>query len=557
MTCPTGGVMLSANGAAIDGGSYTLNNAGYTRDIAPTLTGGTYPLVAKYAGDNSYAASTSATDTLTITPAATPLNFFSASNPLVDQTFYVQVQGSPNIVGGAAPTGTISIYDGTSVVSGPTAVNGYGGGTVGSPGFYTQMPVTLATGGDHSLTAKYSGDASYAAATSTAQIVHPLYATTSTMTVSSTDINYPQSITINATISTGQKTPVITGQINFSASNVSAPITAGPTTQSTDASGNVILHATATTTPQLSEWIYAYFPGDANYAYSSANGIYVNVNIPDFTLGPTDGVSVVPVAGQAGSAQITVTPASLTPSTVALAEWNGYGPNVIFGYTLAVSPAQVSLNGSAATATITLTPAVTIPANIVHNQARKAAFLGFGRGDWWMMSSALALGALLALFLRQTRERFRWAFGLGALCLLCLAIGCGGGAGGGDGGTVKPPGPTTITITTSNAKVAQGTPFTITATITASNALSGTVTFYDVGTAVGGGPVVNGQAQTGAGYINNIGIHQVTATYSGDAHNLTSTSSALTQVLTGTIAIPIQGSTGGNAHYIQATVGVQ
>src|SRR5438309_1327902 len=126
MTCPTGGVMLSANGAAIDGGSYTLNNAGYTRDIAPTLTGGTYPLVAIYAGDNSYAASTSASDTLTITPAAPPLNFFLASNPLVGQTFYVQVQGSPNIVGGAAPTGTISIYDGTSVVSGPTAVNGYG-----------------------------------------------------------------------------------------------------------------------------------------------------------------------------------------------------------------------------------------------------------------------------------------------------------------------------------------------------------------------------------------------------------------------------------------------
>ncbi|PYT99693.1 MAG: hypothetical protein DMG34_20265, partial [Acidobacteria bacterium] len=343
---------------------------------------------------------------------------------------------------------------------------------------------------------------------------------------------------------------------------------AGPTTQSTDASGNVILHATATTTPQLSEWIYAFFPGDANYAYSSANGIYVNVNIPDFTLGPADGVSVVPVAGQAGSAQITVTPASLTPSTVALAEWDGYGPNVVFGYTLAVSPAQVSLNGSAATATITLTPAVTIPANIVHIQARKVAFLGFGRGDWWMMSSALSLGALLALFLRQTRQHFRWAFGLGAICLLCLALGCGGGgggagggggggAGGGGGGGATSPGPTTITLTTSNAKVVQGTPFTITATITASNALSGTVTFYDFGTSVSGVPVVNGQAQTGAGYINNIGIHQITATYSGDTHNLISTSSVLTQVLTGTIAIPIQGSTGGNAHYIQATVGVQ
>ena len=62
-TCPTGNVGLSANGTAIDGGTFMLNSDGYTRDIAPTLTGGTYPLVAKYSGDSSYNASTSATDT--------------------------------------------------------------------------------------------------------------------------------------------------------------------------------------------------------------------------------------------------------------------------------------------------------------------------------------------------------------------------------------------------------------------------------------------------------------------------------------------------------------
>ena len=90
---------LSANSSAIDRGNFTLNNEGYTRDIAPALTGGTYPLVAKYAGDSSYTASTSATDALTITPAATALSFFANTNPLVGQPFFVQVQGNPNIVG--------------------------------------------------------------------------------------------------------------------------------------------------------------------------------------------------------------------------------------------------------------------------------------------------------------------------------------------------------------------------------------------------------------------------------------------------------------------------
>src|SRR5262249_3254897 len=56
--CPTGTATLAANGSPVDGGTYALNSMGYTRDLVPTLTGGTYSLVAKYSGDNSYTAST-------------------------------------------------------------------------------------------------------------------------------------------------------------------------------------------------------------------------------------------------------------------------------------------------------------------------------------------------------------------------------------------------------------------------------------------------------------------------------------------------------------------
>jgi hypothetical protein len=57
--------------------------------------------------------------------------------------------------------------------------------------------------------------------------------------------------------------------------------------------------------------------------------------------------------------------------------------------------------------------------------------------------------------------------------------------------------------------------------------------------------------------INNPGVYQITATYSGDAANLTSTSAPLIQVLTGTFPIVIQGTTGGDAHHLQASLGVQ
>jgi len=144
LTCPTGMVTLRANGSPVDGGTFALNNAGYTRDIAPTLGGGTYALVAAYSGDSSYGLSTSATDSITITAAPTsqqsrPLsgtvtfaqngvNFPAAAVPVVNGQASVSVpnDGLPQIVSFTAaysgdtnnlpaqtPAGVIEVFQGT------------------------------------------------------------------------------------------------------------------------------------------------------------------------------------------------------------------------------------------------------------------------------------------------------------------------------------------------------------------------------------------------------------------------------------------------------------
>jgi hypothetical protein len=113
-------------------------------------------------------------------------------------------------------------------------------------------------------------------------------------------------------------------------------------------------------------------------------------------------------------------------------------------------------------------------------------------------------------------------------------------------------------LSTSNAKVPQNTAFTITATVTGASPLTGTVQFSDNGLATAAAlPLVNGQVQVPAGYVNGIGLHQITAIYSGDAKNLSSNSTPLGQAITGTISIPIVANTGGDMKSIQATVGVQ
>jgi hypothetical protein len=79
---------------------------------------------------------------------------------------------------------------------------------------------------------------------------------------------------------------------------------------------------------------------------------------------------------------------------------------------------------------------------------------------------------------------------------LFFALGCGGCGGSTAGGGGGSPQPTTITLATTNAKVPEGSAFTVTATVTGTNSPTGTVIFYAGGTPIGGViTLTNGQAK--------------------------------------------------------------
>ncbi len=70
-SCPTGTVVLTDNAQPLDGGTFTLNSRGHLEDQPIQLPAGTHNLVAAYGGDSSFTASTSPTDTVTVTKATT------------------------------------------------------------------------------------------------------------------------------------------------------------------------------------------------------------------------------------------------------------------------------------------------------------------------------------------------------------------------------------------------------------------------------------------------------------------------------------------------------
>jgi hypothetical protein len=555
-TCPTGTITWtdSVNGApavSLDGGTFSLNSNGYAEDQPIQLSGGTHLLSASYSGDNSFTAS-SGTYNLTVTPVPTVAVFTNNPIPLVGQPVTMNVVGGPDLKSGAAPSGTVSIYDGSTLIGGPVLVvpdsiqSGY------PSDFSAPVQITYSMGGVHQIIAKYSGDTNYAASSSVPLTVQPLYPTTSTLSLSSAEIPFGSPVTVTARVTTNTKTPVLTGQILISIGNNTSIVV--PSTVSTDASGNTTMTGTVTTTPQGPEGFNANYENDPNFNGSGANA-FVQVDIPDFTLNlPT--TPLVITAGQPGTLPFTVTPASNLSSPVTLS----CGEPLPSGYVCSFQPPTVSLaNGATSNATLMLT------LQNDQSQAVKAA-VAPSKGSSLLsdgtnfLRPVLAFSAVTAFFLLawpgKTR-RLRTALGAGLVCIIGLILGCGGGSSyGGDGGGNPPPSATATTVSTDMAKVTPSTQVTLTATVSGPANPSGTVNFNYNGGVIGQAILANGTAtfQTAFG---TPGVYPVTAQYLGDSKNAPSTSSPLNQFLTGSVFTEVVGQTGTLFHTSSVTITIQ
>jgi len=336
----------------------------------------------------------------------------------------------------------------------------------------------------------------------------------------------------------------------------------GPVTPtlSTDANGNQVLTASVTTVPQGSEFILVSYSGDANYAAGQANGAVVTVNIPDFTLTSASALSAT--MGQTGSATLTITPVSSTPSTVTVSVSGGAPP----GTTLTVNPATVNLAGAPVQVMLTLSTTGSAPSAAVKPQFKKAGVLGVSREDWWGVSLASAVAFLFLLGMPARKRRYRAIFSLALLCVATLALGCGGGGGSGGGGGAGGGGgggsaatPTSIAISSSSTKIASGGTATLTADVTATQAITGGVVFYQSGTAISSViPVANSQATfTLNNPVGSLGIYTYTASFNGDPKNQpSSTATGVTEEYEGSVPILIQATTGTLVHsaLIQVTL---
>lgn len=277
-------------------GSATLNASGVATFTTPDLGTGSHKITSAYQGGSYFtASSTTRTQTVNATPTSTTTAVTSSVNPSVSGqsvSFAATVTGA-----GGTPTGTVQfIIDGANVGSPVALVNGSA----------TSASVSSLSVGSHAVAAAYSGDATFAASTSSnlSQTVNKANSSAA-LTSSANPSVTGQSVTFTATLTAvapGAGTP--TGTVTFKD---------GSTTLGTgtlNASG--VATFSTSTLAAGSHSITASFAGDAKFNGSTSNTVtqVVNVATPGATTTTIASSANPSVNGQPVSFTATVAPTS-------------------------------------------------------------------------------------------------------------------------------------------------------------------------------------------------------------------------------------------------------
>ena len=432
---PTGDVSLrNADAAQLSGSGlidlFTLSGGAVTAQTTNLLPGGTYHVLAHYAGDQTFAPSDSAASaTITVSPEASVSTLqILGVNPTTGQAFpYVTAPfGSPvffradvsGVSGNGLPSGFLNFLDnGSSFWN--AQLNSQGTATT-PPGWYSITP------GTHSIVAQYFGDSSFTTVSSAPTSMTVTKApTTGTLTSDKVAVAEGTFLGLTFNLGTSSFSGPPTGTVTFlsgatpiaSANNPAGVVGVSgsgnlQTDQFTVATGVANLSSAL---PVGQDTVTAQYSGDSNYAASTSAPITINV-LADFDF-------------SAAGSPVTVSQGASGVFTLTIAGHTGYNSTVNFtGTSCTGLPSESSCSFSpmsvVGSGTTTLTIKTTAPS------AARLTYL-----SWW---SAASGGMFAGLFLlgsgRKRRSRL-------LTCLLFSSlipiVACGGGSSG------PPPNPGT------------------------------------------------------------------------------------------------------------------
>jgi 23S rRNA maturation mini-RNase III len=495
--------------------------------------------------------------TFTTERAVATVNLLSSQNPsMFGQTVTVTATVSGN---SGSPSGTVTFYDNGTAMSACTALPLSGG--------VAQCASTLLAIGVHPISVTYSGDAIYPRVTSST-FIQTVKTAVVTFNVGS-NLNpsmFGQAVTLTATLTGSSGTPsgTVTFYDNGTAISACTALTlAGGAAPCTTASLGVGLHP-----------VTIAYSGDAIYPRGTSSTFTQTIKTAVVTINV--GSSLNPsMFGQAVTLTASLTGSSGTPSGTVTFYDNGTAIAACTVVPLFVGVAQCSaalLAVGAHPITVTYSGDAIYPrgTSSTLTQTVKTAVVAFSIGSNLnpsTFSQAVTLTATLT-GTSGTPSGTVTFYDNGTAIAACTALALSGGTaqcttallGVGlhpitvtySGDAIYPRGTSSTLTQTVQTAVAslniasslnpstfsQAVALTATLTGSAGTLPSGTVTFYDNGTAIGfctALPLSNGAAQCTTGLLS-VGLHPITLTYSGDGIYPRATSGTFTQTVKSAVA---------------------
>ena len=546
---PTGTVTFLDGTTAL--GSETLSNGQATFSTS-SLSIGSHTITVSYLGDSSFGAVTSPPLTQNIISATSPVILSSSSNPSTyEQSVKFTATVSAVAPATGTPTGTVTFLDGTTTLGTGTLSNGA-----------AVLSTAALTTGIHTITASYSGDSSFAAATSSPFTQIVLNSASASVTSFPRPGIVGQAVTFTATISavTGAGTP--TGSVTF----LDGTTVLGAQTLS---DGTAILSTTGLSSG--THVIAVSYPGDGSFAPAispplsqlvlkgSAIALASSKNPANAGASVTFTAAVVPLAPATGTPTGTVTfTYGKSSSTISLS--NGvatlssttlpsgsdtitasYSGDSSFAAAASAPLTQVILNPVSVALTSSATPLpVGQPVTFTATVAPVAPATGSPTGSVTFLDGTTALAAG-SVALGANGQATYTTSTLTAGSHSMTAVYSGDNSFEPITSTALTQvvlNPTSVALVSSQSPAAVGKPVTFTATVTpappATGTPTGTVTFLDGTPKLATQNLSKGVA-TYATSTLTAGSHSIMAAYSGDNSFQASSSAAVTQVIQGAV----------------------
>jgi Pro-kumamolisin, activation domain/Bacterial Ig-like domain (group 3) len=453
---PTGTLTFSADGANAATAALDGTGAGTTSAAIPTLTIGSHTLSAAYSGDSNFKSSSSANIAVSITKG--PTTEIIQPNSGLTVPVGTPLEGAVFInttSQGVAPTGTVTLFAGTTQLGSPISmINsgiGSGGFTQGSASysFSQQLPF-----GPQNFTVTYSGDSNYLASTSTPVTLDIVRTVTVVVSASPTTVQAGQNATFTASITSNQPGgPAIGGTLQFLVGEQNS----GPLV--TVANGQAQVTTSSFPAGGLGGLTGLYF-GDNNYGGNGSNTANFTVTpapVPDFVVSASPSLISVTSPGQSAS------------TTMTIAGSNGFSGVTSFSCSglPSESACVFSMPTVTGSGTTMLTVTTTAPSSVVPSGDD---FKNWRTTGNFFRVIIFCIG-LLMLGIQVRRRRLHFVgSSIVTLAILVSLVGCGGGGGG---VAPTPPNPGTpmvqnqvITVTATSAATTTIAAITHTTTFT-------------------------------------------------------------------------------------------